>query len=140
MVFVPSAQDRKKRYLDSLGAVPGSYKAGIERTTGWKEAALNGQGLYVQKMQDASVLRRRAAALERTNEADWKARASNLGSVRIADGMRNGADKQANNYEPIAQALRGLTLPERSADPMANIDNRTKAVVRTMIEASPKNQ
>ena len=91
-------------------------------------------------MQNAQVLRRRAVALERTSEADWKSRASNLGSVRIADGMRNGADKQTQNYEPIAQALRGVSLPDRTADPMANIDNRVKPIVRAMIDASPKNQ
>jgi hypothetical protein len=140
MVFVPSAQERKQKYLNSLGAVPGNYKAGIERTSNWKESALNGQALYEQQMQNAQVLRRRAIALERTSEADWKSRASNLGSVRIADGMRNGADKQTQNYEPIAQALRGVSLPDRTADPMANIDNRVKPIVRAMIEASPKNQ
>ena len=140
MVFVPSAQERKQKYLNSLGAVPGNYKAGIERTSNWKESALNGQALYEQQMQNAQVLRRRAVALERTSEADWKSRASNLGSMRIADGMRNGADKQAANYEPIAQALRSVNLPDRSADPMANIDNRVKPIVRAMIDASPKNQ
>jgi len=140
MVFVPSAQDRKKAYIDSLGIVPGKYKAGIDRTSNWKESALNGQALYEQQMQNAQVLRRRAVALERTSEADWKNRASTLGSMRIADGMRNGADKQAQNYEPIAQALRGVNLPDRSADPMANIDNRVKPIVRAMIDASPKNQ
>lgn len=140
MVFVPSAQERKQKYLNSLGVVPGNYKAGIERTSNWKESALNGQALYEQQMQNAQVLRRRAIALERTSEADWKSRASNLGSVRIADGMRNGADKQTQNYEPIAQALRGVSLPDRTADPMANIDNRVKPIVRAMIDASPKNQ
>ena len=140
MVFVPSAQERKQKYLNSLGVVPGNYKAGIERTSNWKESALNGQPLYEQQMQNTQVLRRRAAALERTSEAEWKSRASNIGSVRIADGMRNGADKQTQNYEPIAQALRGVTLPDRTADPMANIDNRVKPIVRAMIDASPKNQ
>ena len=140
MVYVPSAQERKAKYLNSLGQVPGNYKAGIERTTNWKEKALSGQGLYEQQMQNASVLRRRAAALERVSEAEWKTRASQLGSVRIADGMRNGAEKQAQNYEPIANALRSVELPERSADPMANIDNRVKPIVRAMVQASPKNQ
>jgi len=140
MVYVPSAAERKQKYLNSLGQVPANYKQGIERTTNWKESALAGQGLYEQQMQNASVLRRRAAALERVSEADWKLKAVSLGSVRIADGMRNSADKQAQNYEPIAQALRGVTLPERSADPMANIDNRVKPIVRAMIDASPKNQ
>jgi len=140
MVDVKSKEVRKAAYINSLGAVPGAYKAGIDATQGWKEKALAGQGLYEQKMQDGNVLRRRQKALEKTSEADWKARASNLGSVRIADGMRNSAEKQAANYEPIAAALRGLDLPPRSADPMANIDNRVKAVVRTVIAASPKNQ
>lgn len=140
MVYVPSAAERKQKYLNSLGQVPANYKQGIERTTNWKESALAGQGLYEQQMQNASVLRRRAAALEKVSEADWKLKAASLGSVRIADGMRNGADKQVQNYEPIAQALRGVTLPERSADPMANIDNRVKPIVRAMIDASPKNQ
>lgn len=140
MVYVPSAAERKAKYLSSLGQVPANYKSGIERTTGWKEKALNGQGLYEQQMQNAAVLRRRAVALERVSEADWKSKASNLGSMRIADGMRNGAEKQSQNYEPIANALRAVELPERSADPMANIDNRVKPIVRAMVQASPKNQ
>ena len=140
MVYVPSAAERKAKYLSSLGQVPANYKSGIERTTNWKEKALNGQGLYEQQMQNAAVLRRRAVALERVSEADWKTKAANLGSMRIADGMRNGAEKQAQNYEPIANALRSVELPERSADPMANIDNRVKPIVRAMVQASPKNQ
>ena len=140
MVFVPSAAERKQKYLNSLGNVPGAYKAGIERTTNWKEKALAGQNLYEQQMQNANVLRRRAVALERVSESDWKSRASALGSTRIAEGMRNGAEKQSANYEPIANALRSVELPERSADPMANIDNRVKPIVRAMVQASPKNQ
>ena len=136
MVNVPDAGKRKAAYLNSLGGVPGSYKAGIEATQGWKEKAIGGQALYVQKMQDQSVLQRREKGLARVSEQDWKSKAATLGSVRIADGMRNAADKQVQNYEPIAAALRGLSLPDRTADPMANIDNRLKAVVRTAIDAS----
>ena len=140
MVYVPSAAERKAKYLGSLGGVPANYKAGIERTTNWKEKALSGQGLYEQQMQNPAVLRRRAVSLEKVSEADWKTKAANLGSMRIADGMRNGAEKQVQNYEPIANALRSVELPERSADPMANIDNRVKPIVRAMVQASPKNQ
>ena len=140
MVFVPSAADRKAKYLNSLGSVPQAYKAGIDRTTNWKESALNGQRLYEQQMTNPEVLSRREKGLAAVSEADWKTRASAVGTVRIVDGMRAGADKQTQNYEPIAQALRSVDLPERSADPMANIDNRTKPIVRAMIGASKKNQ
>ena len=140
MVNVPTAAERKTAYLNSLGSVPGAYKAGIERTQGWKEKAIGGQALYVQRMNDATVLARREKGLARVSESDWKSKASALGSTRIADGMRQAADKQAANYEPIAAALRNLTLPDRTADPMANIDNRLKAVVRTAIDASQNAQ
>ena len=140
MVNVPTAAERKQAYLNSLGQVPGAYKAGIERTQGWKEKAIGGQALYVQRMQDQAVLQRRERGLNRVSEADWKQRAAALGSMRIADGMRNSADKQVTNYEPIAAALRNLSLPDRTADPMANIDNRLKAVVRTAIDASQNSQ
>ena len=140
MVYVPDAAKRKAAYLNSLGSVPGAYKAGIESTQGWKEKAIGGQALYVQRMQDQSVLQRREKGLNRVSEAEWKQKAAALGSTRIADGMRQAADKQAANYEPIAAALRNLTLPDRTADPMANIDNRLKAVVRTAIDASQNAQ
>ena len=37
MVYVPSAAERKQKYLNSLGAVPANYKSGFERTTYWKD-------------------------------------------------------------------------------------------------------
>ena len=140
MVFVKSKEERKAKYLGSLGQVPGNYKSGIERTQGWKESALAGQSLYEQKMSDQNVLRRRERSLQKVSEADWKNNAVNKGATRIAAGMQAGANKQADNYEPIAEALRGVNLPPRSADPMANIDSRVKPIVQAAINASPKNR
>ena len=140
MVNVPSKEERKAKYLGSIGSVPGAYKAGIERTQGWKDAALAGQGLYEQRMTDPSVLARRRNALAKTNEQDWKSAASQVGSQRIASGMQAGAQKQADNYEPIAEAIRGVNLPARTGDAMSNIDNRVKPIVQAAINASPKNR
>ena len=134
MVKVKSAQERKDAYTSAIGAVPGKYAKGIASTQGWKEAALSGQDLYVQKMNDAEVLSRRERGLQRTSEQTWKTNASTLGAQRIGAGMQAGADKQVQNYEPFAQALGGLQLAPRTADPMQNIDNRVKAVVATMVE------
>lgn len=138
MVYVPPKEQRKKAYQDSIGAVPSAYKTGVEATQGWKESAIAGQSLYEQRMQDQSVLARRAKGLERTSDAEWKAKASQLGSQRIAAGMQAGAQKQADNYEPIAEALRGVSLTPRTADAMQNIDNRVKPIVQAAINASNK--
>ena len=140
MVNVPSKEQRKAKYLGSIGSVPGAYKAGIEATQGWKDAALAGQGLYEQRMTDPQVLARRRNALAKTNEQDWKSAASQVGSQRIASGMQAGAQKQADNYEPIAEALRSVNLPARTGDAMSNIDNRVKPIVQAAMNASPKNR
>lgn len=136
MVKVPSQADRQRAYEQSIGAVPAKYQAGIQGTQGWKEAAIAGQGLYEEKMRDPEVLGKRARALEKTNEAEWKNRAATTGASRIASGMQANSAKQAANYEPIAQALRAVDLPARSADPMQNIDNRVKPIVQAAVNAS----
>ena len=136
MVNVPSQADRQRAYEQSIGAVPQKYQQGIQGTTGWKEAAIAGQGLYEEKMRDPEVLSKRARSLEKVNEADWKQRAATTGASRIAAGMTANASKQAANYEPIAQALRAVELPARSADPMANIDARVKPIVQAAVNAS----
>jgi len=87
-------------------------------------------------MRDAEVLAKRERALQRVNEADWKNKALSVGSTRIAQGMQEGAQKQADNYEPIAEAIRSVNLPDRTADPMANIDNRVKPIVAAAVQAS----
>lgn len=138
MVFVPNAQERKKAYTDSIAGVPSAYGAGIARTQGWKESALNGQTLYEEQMRNPAVLSRRADGLQKVSEQDWKLKASTLGVQRIANGMTAAADKQAQNYEPIAEALRGVTLQARTSDPMQNIDNRVKPIVAAAVNASNK--
>ena len=136
MVNVPSQADRQRAYEQSIGAVPGKYQAGIQATQGWKEAAIAGQSLYEEKMRDPEVLGKRARALEKTNEAEWKQRAATVGASRIASGMQANSAKQAANFEPIAQALRAVNLPARSADPMQNIDSRVKPIVQAAVNAS----
>ena len=138
MVYVPNVQERKKAYTDAIGGVPNAYAQGIARTQGWKEAAINGQGLYEEQMRNPNVLARRADGLQKVSEQDWKTKAGTLGTQRIAAGMTAAADKQAQNYEPIAEALRAVTLQPRGSDPMANIDNRVKPIVAAAVNASSK--
>jgi hypothetical protein len=138
MVFVPSKEERKKKYVAATAGVAASYGAGIARTTNWKETALAGQGLYEEQMRKPDVLARRTQGLEKVSNEQWKSKAATLGVQRIAAGMVEGADRQANNYEPIAEALRSLTLPARTSDPMQNIDNRTKPVVQAAMRAAGK--
>lgn len=140
MVFVPDKATRKARYEKAIASVPSAYKDGVEKVQGWKEAALAGQDLYEARMRDASVLARREKGLSKVSDSDWKTNTINKGVQRIAAGMQAGASKQADNYEPIAEALRNVSLPQRTSDPMANIDARCKPIVQAAVNASPKNR
>lgn len=134
MVKMPSQAQIKSRYTGAIPIVPGRYKEGVNATTGFIDAAVKGQGLYEAKMQDPETLARRGKALSKLSDADWKNPASTLGAARIGPGMNASADDQARSYEPYRSALEGVSLPERTTDPIANIDNRVKPVVTAMVE------
>jgi len=124
----------KAAYKDAATRVPTRYKEGIAATTGWKDKAIAGEALWAAKMREAIAAERRRKALEAVSEEEWKKKALELGAARIGPGMAANVDKHAKNYAPYREALAGLELPPREADPMANIDNRLKAVVRTLVE------
>lgn len=138
MVKMPSKQAIEQAYRSAIPVVSGRYKTGVEGTQNWKQAAIDGQGLYVQRMQDQSVLARREKGLAKVSDADWKNNALNKGVSRIGPGMEAGAAKQAAGYEPIRVALEGVTLVPRTTDPMQNIDNRVKPIVQAAVNAANK--
>ena len=129
MVKMPSSQQIQSRYSGAVAVVPERYKQGIENTTDWKQKAIDGQDLYVAKMQNLDVLARREKSLQKVTDQDWKSRALLNGVQRIGPGMTAAAAKQAANYEPVRKELESLVLPPRVADSNMNIDNRVKAVV-----------
>ena len=134
MVRVKSAEAIDANYKAAIGRVPAAYKEGVQRTTDWKEKALEGQGLYEERMRDPDVLSRRAAGLEKVSQDEWKHKAADVGATRIGPGMAAGANKRKANFEPYRSALEGVDLPPRTADPMANIDNRVKPIAQALID------
>lgn len=135
MVKMPSSAEISKRYKDAIPRVASAYKQGVEKVTDFPERAIAGQDLYVERMRDPDVLERRAAKLAKISNEDWRGPASDVGAARIGPGMAANVTKQARNYEPIRTALEGVSLPDRTGDAMANIDNRVKPVVKAQIDA-----
>lgn len=132
MVKTKSAEQAKKAWTDSIGRVPQRYAEGVQATTGFKEAALAGQTLYEQKMQDANVLARRQKGLEKSSDEDWKRGALQKGAQRIGQGMQAGQDKFATGIGRVISALQEVDLPPRVADPEANVLNRVLPIVRRL--------
>lgn len=123
-----------KRWQDAIPRVAARYKAGVQGTTDWQEKALAGQKNYEERMSDATVLARREKGIGKTSNEGWKSKALKLGATRIGPGMKENADKYSKGFGPHQAALAGLSLPDKTTDPMANIDNRLKAVVQTLVD------
>jgi len=138
MVKVKPLEEGKLKYKEAATFVPARYERGVKAAVGVIEASIKGQALFEAKMTDPAVLKRREGALKRLTDEDWRKPALEIGKPRIGPGMLAKVDKWGKEWEPHRTALEALVLPDRVVDPMANIDNRLKAVVKTLIETKEK--
>lgn len=134
MVKIPSAEEISSRYKGAIPRVAEAYRKGVNATSDWQQSALEGQGRYEARMQDREVLARRAKKISNVSNEEWKSKATNLGTSRIGAGMEQAIDKQKRGFAPFREKLAGLTLPEKTTDPMTNLTQRAGAVVKAMVE------
>ena len=136
MVKIKSAGQIDVAYKASIGTVPGKYKAGVQATTDWAEKAASSEAedLWAAKVAEAASVKRRQKAVSQVSNSEWQGAAANKGSARIASGMTAGADKRMRKFEPFRTAIEGVSLPPKTADPMANVDARVKPIVSALVE------
>lgn len=134
MVKIKPMDEIKAKYTEAAAVVPARYSRAIERVTDWQSKSLEGQALYEEKMSDPTVQARRAKAIGNVSNEEWKNRVRSLGTGRIGEGMKKSVEKQAKGFAPYHAAISGLELPARVSDPMANVDNRLKAVVGVLVD------
>ncbi|MCD6422345.1 hypothetical protein J7L13_03295 [bacterium] len=135
MVKVKPLEEIAKRYAESASFVPERYARGIQTVNDWQSRATSDEAeeLWKAKLQEAIAAERRKKALAHVSNEEWKSKALKLGKNRIGEGIRNAADKQKKGFAPYHEALSSLELPPKTVDPMANIDNRLKKVVETLV-------
>jgi len=136
MVKVKSSAEIAKKWEDAIGRVPAAYKSGVGRTTDWAEKASSeeAEALWKQKIDEAAAAKRRQRAVSAVSNEEWKGAAMEKGAARIGAGMSAAKAKRTANFEPYRSALEGVSLPAKSADPMANIDARVKPIVNALVE------
>jgi len=128
-------ESARASFEEILGKIPDRYTRKVKKAK-WKDRATSDEAekLWKDKLEEAAKAERRKKALQRISEDEWRKNAVELGSKRIAESLKVKLDKWYRNWSPYAEALAGLELPPRSADPMDNIDKRTKAVVQALIK------
>ncbi len=122
----------------AIGGVPAKYKKGIQGATDTIEKAIAAEDLYAAKVQEAIASGARVRGLQKTSTAEWKARASELGSARIAAGMTAATDKMQRGMTEVLAVIEGVNIAERTADPIANVDGRVKPIVRALYDHKRK--
>ena len=136
MVNIKSAGQIDANYNAAIGRVPTAYKAGVMATTDWQEKAgsESAENLWKEKIAEAAAANRRQKAVQAVSNAEWQGKAANVGAARIGSGMSANADKRTRNFEPYRSAIEGVSLPPRTADPLANVDARVKPIVSALVE------
>ena len=132
MVRVKSEAVAKRNYEQSTALVPQRFEDGV-REAEWRAPAEAGQGLYVQQMSNPEILARRLSGIQKVSDADWRSNTITKGRGIIAARMTAASQKQIDGWRPYRSAMEGLTLPAKTADPMANLLNRAGAVVEVMV-------
>ncbi len=135
MVNVTPIDEAKRNFVAGAAGAGTKYGAAIDRVSDWqtKTASEASETLYAQKLQEAIAAKRRQRGIQRTSNDEWKKAAKEKGAARISQGMTAAQDKWAKEVTPYLGAMASLTLPDKSADPMANIDQRLKPVVAALV-------
>lgn len=134
MVKTKGIERTTANWRGAIPTVPSKYKAGVQGATNTIENAIAAEELYAARVQEAVANKTRVKGLQKTSTAEWKARASELGSARIAAGMTAAEPKFRRGMSDVINTIEATTIGERTADPIANVDNRVKPIVRNLYD------
>lgn len=121
-----------KNWEGAIGRVPAAYAEGVSAAKDWQAKAIAAEDLWQQKIQEAAAAKRRARKIAEVSDEQWRAAAREKGAARIGQGMAASKDKFRSGIAKVLDVLHGVSLPPRTADPMANVDNRVKPIVEAL--------
>lgn len=135
MVKVKDIGTSKANYAGSASEAVRRWKTEIPKAE-WKQPSLDAGAVELHRVKTMEALDagRREKGIEAVSDAEWRSRTLKKGGATMASAMSGSADKWAQKYSPYKSALEGVDLPDKSADPMQNIDNRLKPVVQVQVD------
>jgi hypothetical protein len=134
MVDTKPLSQVQKKWEDSIGRVPGAYTEGV---AGAKDVIAKGvaaESLYAEKLQATIASKKRATELSKVSDSEWKAAATDKGAKRIGAGMTGAKGKFNKGISEVLTVIQGVTIAPRTADPLANVDNRVKPIVKALAD------
>jgi len=127
-----------KKWDAAIGRVPGAYTDGVNSAKDVIAKGVAAEELYKQKLQESMADGRRARNLAKVSDEQWRAAAREKGASRIGPGMTAAKGKFRAGISDVLSTIQGVSIAPRSADPMANIDNRVKPIVAALAAMKKK--
>lgn len=125
----------------AIAVIPARYRLGVQ-SADWetKAASDSAEQLWAQNVAAAAAAKRRQAGIHAAGNAKWQQASMNKGAANIGTGIQNGLAKYTQKFGPILQAMNSAaqSLPPRTADPLANIQNRLVPIVKAARQAAGK--
>lgn len=133
MVKVKDISQSQTNYEKSASTVPEKYRSGIQDADWHTNASSNAsEELYAQKIREAISRKARQRGISKVSNEDWKQRALDKGASQIGSAMAKSGGKWARAFQPYQEVLKSVSLPDRVADPVANVQNRVIPIVEAL--------
>ena len=132
MVDTKSLDQTQKNWEGAIGRVPSAYSDGVKGAKDVIAKAIAAEDLYAAKVQEAIAKKLRAKKLAEVSDEEWRSAALDKGASRIGPGMTASKQKFNTGISKVLSTIQGVSIAPRTADPMANVDNRVKPIVAAL--------
>jgi len=136
MVDTKSNEQTQANWEGAIGRVPAAYTAGVNNAKDVIAKGVAAEDLYAEKLQASIASKKRARELGKVSDEDWKNATRSKGAARIGPGMTAAKSDYREGMGVVLDTIRSVSIPKRTADPMANIDNRVKPIVAALHKLS----
>lgn len=134
-------EEARANFEASISYIPDRYAAGV-RKADWAGPAGSdaAEKNYAAGVGKAISAKSRQKAVRLVGNAEWQNAAVNKGAPIIGERIRMSMDKWATNFGTVYSAVvsKVATLPPRTVDWRANINNRLIPIVETWKRAAGK--
>ena len=140
-MVVKTKEQARANFEAAVTYIPDRYKAGI-MAADWLTPAKSdvAERNYADAVSKAIAEKRRQKAIAAMTNDEWKNAAITKGAPIIAERIRTALDTWLRNWGPMYDQVVSVvsTLPPKTLDWRANINNRLVKVVETWKKAAGK--
>ena len=134
-------EEARANFEAATTTIPDRYKRGVDKAD-WQTNAGSDQAEanFNAAMSEALSKKARQTAVKKVSNEEWRKNASEKGGAVIGQRVRDSLGKWQEKFAPLYQSVQSevARLPQKTTDPMANIDTRLKPVVKAWRKAAGK--